>query len=72
VTRSCQCLWHLVLVVCIIYNLKIYSDYATKFYNEIGFRLDRKQKNSANLLNKKLNSRFINVTKESILEIKRK
>jgi DNA gyrase subunit A len=38
--------------ICIIYNLKIYSDYATKFYNEIGFRLDRKQKNSANLLNK--------------------
>lgn len=55
--------------ICIIYNLKIYSKHAIKFYNEIGFRLIRKQKNSTYLINKRLNSLFINVNKELILEI---
>jgi hypothetical protein len=42
----------------------------TKFYNEIGpIRIEKTKKNSANLLNKKIKFRFINVTKESILEI---
>ena len=55
--------------ICTIYNLKIYSDYAIKFYNEIGFRLERKQKNKKFLIGRKLNSRFVNVSKNTILEV---
>jgi len=55
--------------VCTIYNLKIYSNYALKFYSEIGFRLNRKQKNAEYLIGKKLNSRFINVSQKTILKI---
>jgi glycosyltransferase involved in cell wall biosynthesis len=35
--------------ICEIYNLFIYSDYALKFYDEIGFRLERKQNNKIKL-----------------------
>jgi len=55
--------------ICKIYNLKIYSNYAIKFYDEIGFRLDRKQNNKQFLLNKKQNSRFVNVSNKEILEV---
>jgi intein/homing endonuclease len=55
--------------VCTIYNLKIYSNHALKFYSEIGFRLKRKQKNKEYLIGKKLNSRFINVSQDTILKI---
>jgi len=55
--------------ICKIYNLKIYSNYAIKFYDEIGFRLERKQKNREYLLNKKQNSRFVNVNQNEILEV---
>jgi intein/homing endonuclease len=55
--------------ICTIYNLKIYSDHAIKFYDEIGFRLDRKQKNKQYLIGKKLNSRFIDVSQKTILNI---
>ena len=55
--------------VCVIYNLKIYSNHALKFYSEIGFRLNRKQKNYEYLIGKKLNSRFIDVSKETIIKI---
>jgi intein/homing endonuclease len=58
--------------VCTIYNLKIYSEHAIKFYDEIGFRLDRKQKNRQYLIGKKLNSRFISVSQETILKILKK
>lgn len=58
--------------ICIIYNLKIYSNHAIKFYDEIGFRLYRKQKNKKFLVNKKLNSRFVNVSQKTILEILKK
>jgi intein/homing endonuclease len=57
---------------CKIYNLRIYSNNAIKFYNEIGFRLDRKQKNKEHLINKKLNSRFVDVDQEVILNILQK
>lgn len=52
--------------ICVIYNLKIYSNYAIKFYDEIGFRLERKQINRECLLNRKENSRYVNVNKETI------
>jgi intein/homing endonuclease len=55
--------------ICEIYNLKIYSDYALKFYDEIGFGLERKQKNNTHLRHKKLNSRYVNVTKEEIFDL---
>ena len=55
--------------ICEIYNLKIYSNYALKFYDEIGFSLDRKQNNHIHLRNKKLNSRYVNVTKSEIFDL---
>jgi intein/homing endonuclease len=55
--------------VCKIFNLFIYSKDAIRFYNEIGFRLDRKQINKENLLNKVDNSRYINVSKPEILSV---
>jgi intein/homing endonuclease len=58
--------------ICTIYNLKIYSNHALKFYSEIGFRLDRKQKNIEYLIGKKLNSRFIDVSQDTILKILQK
>ncbi len=55
--------------VCKIYNLYIYSHHAIKFYDEIGFRLNRKQINRGLLLNKKRNSDFIKVTKDEISDL---
>jgi intein/homing endonuclease len=55
--------------VCTMYNLFIYSDHAIKFYNEIGFRLDRKQKNIDKLLNRQQNSRYVNVKQDYIYQI---
>jgi intein/homing endonuclease len=52
--------------ICTIYNLKIYSNHALKFYSEIGFRLERKQKNVEHLIGKKLNSRYVDVSQETI------
>jgi len=52
--------------VCIIYNLKIYSINALRFYEEIGFRLGRKQNNYEYLLNKVDNSRYVLINKELI------
>jgi intein/homing endonuclease len=52
--------------VCIIYNLKIYSINALRFYEEIGFRIGRKQNNYEYLLNKVDNSRYVLINKELI------
>lgn len=49
-----------------IYNLYIYSDFALKFYDEIGFRLSRKQENRKYLENKLNNSRYVYINKEKI------
>ena len=43
--------------ITITYRINIYGKHALKFYNEIGFRLERKQIRSISLLNKKDNSR---------------
>jgi intein/homing endonuclease len=55
--------------ICEIYNLKIYSNYAIKFYNEIGFRLNRKQDNCTFLKNKINNSRYVNISKETLNKV---
>lgn len=55
--------------ICKIYKLKICSNNAIKFYDEIGFRLDRKQSNKEFLLNKKQNARFVNVSNEKMFYI---
>jgi intein/homing endonuclease len=52
--------------ICEIYNLFIYSDYALKFFNEIGFRLNRKQNKITHFENKKMSKRFINITQNEI------
>lgn len=49
-----------------IYNLFIYSDYALKFYDEIGFTLDRKQNNKYFLLNKIKNRKFVDISKNEV------
>ncbi len=53
--------------ICTIYNLKIYSNYAIKFYEEIGFRLERKQIKKERLL--KLRDQISNNEKFYIDEI---
>jgi len=58
--------------VCKLYNLFIYSNHALNFYDNIGFRLKRKQVNRNKLINKKVNSRFVEVTQQSILKILKK
>jgi intein/homing endonuclease len=55
-----------------MYDLFIYSDYALKFYDEIGFRLERKQKNKQFLLNKSRNSRYVNIEKNVVKELIKK
>ncbi len=52
-----------------IYNLFIYSNHALKFYDEIGFRLERKQKNKYALENKIQNRRYVEVDKKEIKEL---
>jgi intein/homing endonuclease len=49
-----------------IYNLYIYSNNAIKFYDEIGFRLERKQEKKKFLINKIKNKRFVFVKKREI------
>jgi len=47
--------------VCGVYDLKIHSEDAIKFYDEIGFRLEMKQNGRDFLLNKMVNSVFTSV-----------
>jgi intein/homing endonuclease len=49
-----------------IYNLCIYSDYALKFYDEIGFKLIRKQENRKYLIDRLNNSRHVYIDKEKV------